>query len=133
MLVAKCFLTLVGLLYAYLAIWCSVSPEITSTKVGLTRIEDTGRSEFLTVYGGLEMGLAFVFLLPWIGSQFTTGSIIACASIHGCLVLFRSISLFLYPNVAPMTQQLAIGEWVIFILSLAVLWWTTRPADSAAV
>lgn len=127
MLVAKYFLTIVALLYGYLAIWCSVSPAITSSKVGLERIEDTGRSEFLTVYGGLEMGLALVFLLPWIAHQYTTGALLACALVHGSLVLFRSISFWLYPKVATMTYQLAAGEWVIFLLSLAVLWVATRP------
>ncbi len=121
MLVTKIYLTVVGLLYAYLAIWCSVSPEETSQKVGFQRIEDTGRSEFLTVYGGLEMGLALAFLLPWVNSQYATAILWCCTLVHGCLVLFRGISLWLYPKVAPLTQQLAIGEWVIFLSSVALL------------
>jgi len=131
MLVAKFFLTLVALLYGYLAIWCSVSPSITSSKVGLERIEDSGRSEFLTVYGGLEMGLALVFLLPWLGDRYTMGAVLACTLIHGNLVLFRSISLWIYPKVAGMTYQLAAGEWLIFLLSMAVLWLISRPLASA--
>lgn len=128
---AKYFLTVVALLYAYLAIWCSLSPEITSSKVGLERIEDTGRSEFLTVYGGLEMGLALVFLLPWLGTQHVMTAVLSCTLVHGALVFFRSISLWYYPKVSPMTQQLAAGEWVIFLLSLAVLW--SISAKPAAV
>ena len=121
MLVTKLYLTVIAILYAYLAIWCSVSPQITSEKVGFERIGDTGRSEFLTVYGGLEMGLALVFLLPWLNTQHTTAALWACALVHGCLVLFRGISLWMYPKVAPLTHQLSIGEWVIFVSSVILL------------
>jgi hypothetical protein len=126
MLVAKYFLTVIAILYGYLAIWCCVSPAITSSKVGLERIEDTGRSEFMTVYGGLEMGLALVFLVPWLGSQYTSAAVLACALVHGCLVLFRSLSFWFYPKVATMTIQLAAGEWLIFLLSLAAFWLINR-------
>lgn len=132
MILAKLYLTAVAVLYAYLAIWCSVSPEITSSKVGFERLGDTGKSEFLTVYGGLEMGLAAVFLLPWLNPQFTMGALWACTLVHGCLVLFRSISFWLYPKVASMTVQLAIGEWIIFLVSLGMaiyFWMSTRTAQ----
>jgi hypothetical protein len=127
---AKFFLTLVGLLYLGLAIWCSVSPQVTSTKVGLERVGDSGRSEFLTVYGGLEFALALLFLLPWVSSSFLWPALVSCALVHASLVGFRTISLLLYPNVSSMTYQLAIGEWVILILSIICLW-LARPGLQA--
>lgn len=119
---AKYFLTATAVLYIYLALWCSFSPEETSAKVGFQRLGDTGGSEFLTVYGGLEFGLALVFLLPWLRPEWTLPSLIACCAVHGSLVLFRSIGFLIYPYVAPLTKQLAVGEWAIFLIGLAVLW-----------
>lgn len=122
MLTAKLFLTAVGILYVILSMWCSFSPEVTSQKVGFERIGDTGKSEFLTVYGGLEFGMALVFLLPWLGQTFLHPALWACLLIHASLVVFRTISLLLFPNVSTMTYQLAAGEWLILLLSILCLW-----------
>lgn len=118
MIFAKIFLGLVGLLYAGLAIWCSVSPSVTSEKVGFEIKSGSGQSEFLTVYGGLEMGMALIFLLPLIRSEFLFSSLIACILIHVCLVVFRTVGFFLYTDISGMTYKLAAGEWVILVLGI---------------
>lgn len=121
MIFSKIFLALCGLLYAGLAIWCSVSPAVTSEKVGFEIKPGSGQSEFLTIYGGLEMGMALIFLLPLIRSEFLFSSIVACVIIHACLVTFRTVGFFLYTDLSSMTYKLAAGEWVILILGLVCL------------
>ena len=69
------------------------------------------------IYGGLELGLALLFLLPLVRSESLTYSLLTCLLIHGCLVAFRTLSFLLYSDITSMTYQLAIGEWVIFILA----------------
>jgi len=118
LMIAKVYLGLVGLLYAGLAIWCSVSPATTSDKVGFELKSGSGQSEFLTVYGGLELGMALIFLLPLIRSEYLGSSLMACVLIHVCLVLFRTISFYLYADLSSMTYKLAAGEWVILILGI---------------
>ena len=120
-MIARIYLTIVGILYAGLAIWCSVAPETTSKKVGLERIGGSGKSEFLTVYGGLEMGLALVLLMPWFNRSFTVPALWSCVLVHGCLVVFRTISYFVFTDLTGLTHRLAIGEWVIFLSALACL------------
>ena len=121
MIFTKIFLTLVGLLYAALAIWCSVAPQTTSGKVGFELKPGTGESEFLTIYGGLEMGLALVLLLPLVRNEFLFNSLLACLLIHACLVTFRTIGFFLYSDLSRMTYLLAAGEWIILLVSIACL------------
>lgn len=121
MLVSKIFLALCGLLYAGLAIWCTVSPEVTSEKVGFEIKPGSGQSEFVTVYGGLEMGLAIIFLLPLFRSDLLFSSLLACVVIHACLVIFRSFSFFLFTDISSMTYKLAAGEWVILIIGVICL------------
>lgn len=123
-MIAKTYLIATALIYAALAIWCSLQPNITSAKVGFSLEGDTGRSEFLTVYGGLEMGLALILLACVFRPEFTTAGVVGCVLIHGSLVAFRSVSLVLYPAVESLTWRLAIGEWVIFLAGLAILWMT---------
>lgn len=125
MLAARGFLLVVALLYIGLGVWCSVAPATTSAKVGLERVGPGGRSEFFTVYGGLEVGLGLVLVaLAWKEESVVYG-LLTCLLIHGALVAFRSISFVLYDAMQGMTLKLAIGEWVIFLIS-AALYASTR-------
>ena len=127
-MIAKIFLAVVGLMYLGLAVWCSVAPAMTSEKVGFDLKPGSGQSEFLVIYGGLELGLALIFLLPLVRSDYLASSLLACVLIHACLVAFRSISFFLYSDMSAMTYRLAIGEWVILILAVACMVFTNNKA-----
>lgn len=126
-LVAKLFIGLVGVMYMGLAIWCSVQPNVTSKKVGFDLMNGSGQSEFITVYGGLEFGIALLLLASLFRTETLVYGLWAAMLIHGSLVLFRTISFFLYSNIGSFTYRLAIGEWVIFLASTAllVLTWKT--------
>jgi len=127
-MIAKLFLTLVGIIYLGLAVWCSVSPAVTSEKVGFELNPGSGQSEFLVIYGGLELGLSLIFLLPLVRDNFLTSSLLACVLIHACLVAFRTVSLFLYSDISSMTYKLAVGEWVILILALVCLVYSSNKS-----
>jgi hypothetical protein len=130
---ARLFLAAVGLLYAYLAVWCSLQPAQTSSLVGFDLRPGSGQSEFLVVYGGLELGLALVFLWPLWRPQQVQSSLLACLLIHGCLVVFRSVSFGLYSDIQAMTYKLAAGEWLIFLVAAWLTWRTSRPSPANPV
>jgi hypothetical protein len=123
--VARIFVCLIGVLYVGLGLYCSLLPGRASKSVGFQLDPGSGQSEFLTVYGGLEVGMGLVFLLPLLRPAETEFALRACLIIHGCLVLFRSIGFALFRNFASTTYNLAIGEWVILLAS-AVFWWQVR-------
>ena len=50
-------------LYLLLAIRCSLRWRETSRALGYTTLSHSGQSEYLVVYGGLQLGLAVGFLL----------------------------------------------------------------------
>lgn len=128
-MITKVYLAIVGLLYLVLAVWCSLDPSTTSKTVGFELTGPSGQSEFLTVYGGLEFGLALVLLMPLVDPQATRFSLMACLLIHVCLVGFRTLSFALFDSPERMTYQLAFGEWVICLLSIA-LWLGSKPTSS---
>lgn len=130
MFLARIYLALVGLLYAGLAAYCSLKPADAARKVGFERLGDSGKSEFLTVYGGLEFGLALLLLAPLVRPATTGYALFACIAVHGSLVAFRAVSVALHRDISPFTTRLAVGEWVIFLLSLAVWWWVRRSGAS---
>ena len=121
----RIFVALVGGLYVLLGLYCSLLPSRASKSVGFGLNGGSGQSEFLTVYGGLEIGMGLVFLLPLLRPTETEFALRACLLIHGCLVLFRTIGFFVFRNFESTTYNLAIGEWIIFLAS-AIFWWQVR-------
>lgn len=117
---ARAYLAVVGMLYLALATWCSISPGTTAPKVGFALQPGSGQSEFLTVYGGLEFGLALIFLVPLLKPDVTPFTLLSCLLIHGSLVLFRTAGFAMYSGIASTTYKLAIGEWLLFLSSAAI-------------
>lgn len=118
----KIFLLVAGLLYAGLAVYCTLRPQQAADTVHLTRDGAGGRSEFLVIYGGLELALGVLFILPILGRYPTRPALIAFLIVHGLLVVFRTASILLYGPLPSSTTKLAIGEWVLLIGGLLVLW-----------
>ena len=106
---ARIFLSIIALMYLALSVWCSIAPETTSAKVGFSLNPGGGQSEFLVIYGGLELGLALIFLIPWLKKESTEYALLACLLIHGCLVVFRTASFLMFEGIEPFTKQLAIA------------------------
>jgi len=125
-MIAKFYLGLVAAIYFGLALWCVFAPDTTSKKVGFQLEGGSGQSEFMTVYGGLEFGIALVLLIALWRSETTVYGVLACVAIHASLVVFRTISLIIYNNIGSFTYQLAIGEWVVLLLGLFVWYWHTK-------
>lgn len=125
-MIAKTYLTVVSLLYFGLAMWCTFAPAETSQKIGFTLNGGSGKSEYMTVYGGLEFGLALVLIVfAWRPAMVNEG-VLACVLIHSALVLFRTTSLFCFRDIGPMTWKLAAGEWAILLLGLATMFYNGR-------
>ena len=125
-LVSKIYLVLVGLMYLGLALWCTFAPATTSQHVGFELKPGSGQSEFLTIYGGLEFGLALIFLLAAYKTDMVSFGVIACTLLHCSLVVFRSAGFMLFSDFAPITYKLAIGEWVIALLGIALTYLHSR-------
>lgn len=125
------FLTLIGIIYVLFAIWCAVAPDATSQAVGFIVKPGSGQSEFLTVYGGLELALGIVFLWPLYQKEVTRFSLYVCMIVHGCLVLFRTIGFFVFTGFGSTTYSLAGGEWLIFLMSLTLCILTKRSTKTS--
>ncbi len=128
-MIAKAFLAFVGILYLALALWCAADPQTTSNKIGFELHPGSGQSEFVTVYGGLEVGMFLVFIMPLFWAQSQRFALMACLLIHASLVLFRTHSYFRFADIDAFTHRLAVGEWVILLASLAI-WFLTAPGIS---
>jgi hypothetical protein len=127
-MISRIYLALVGTMYLGLSAWCTISPQVTSQKVGFDIQPGSGQSEFLVIYGGLELGLALILLMPLVYHESLRFSLLSCILIHGCLVAFRTASFFMFTEFESMTYNLAIGEWTILLFGL-VCFFFAKPAN----
>ena len=81
----RIYLAIVGVLYLLLALWCAMQPSKTATSIGLELRPGSGQSEYFTVYGGLQLALGLVFLIPLIRPEFLSASLMTCLLVHGSL------------------------------------------------
>jgi hypothetical protein len=86
---AEIYLYLNAVLWIGLGIWCTLASEKTSASMGLTLASPAGRCEFITVYGGLELGLGAFFLYAAIEPAWTSAGILAALFSYGGLALLR--------------------------------------------
>lgn len=117
-MLTRILLAVIGAMYVALGVWCAVQPARTSRAVGLDLHPGAGQSEFLTIYGGLEVGLGVAFLLPLVWSSLERNMLIACLCVHAGIVLFRTIGFALYPGIPKTTVLFAAVEWFILLLCL---------------
>lgn len=125
----RIFLAAVGVAYLFLAGWCSVLPARTSESVGYQLKPGSGQSEYLVIYGGLELALGIIFLWPLYDSSTVPFALLTCLILHACIVLFRMISLCLYSGIGMTTFVLAVVEWIILICT-ALLFWNAKAGPA---
>ncbi|MAT71890.1 MAG: DUF4345 domain-containing protein [Planctomycetaceae bacterium] len=100
-----------GICYIALGLWCAASPDQTSSAVGFSLANASGRSEWITVYGGLQAGLGAAMLLCGYAPSLRLGGLAFAAVFSWGLVLFRTPTL-LTMSVRGMTYGFAVVEVV---------------------
>lgn len=120
-MIARWFLLGVALLYLGLAAYCTFNPAAASEFVGFALIGGSGDSEFLTIYGGLELWLAMIFALPMLRPEWLSFSVTSCFLLHACLAVFRTAGFLLFDDIGAGTIRLALGEWLILILTTVAI------------
>ena len=118
------YLYLNAFLYAFLAAWCTVFPAETAAAVGFQTLTRSGQSEYLVIYGGLQLGMAFLFAYFARSKQPRNGLVLALA-FYVPIVAYRAITVVAFWPVEPTTLLLALLEWIMLITA-AVLWRRSR-------
>lgn len=112
---AALYLWINAALYVVIAVICLLRPTATAAQVGFGALTRGGLSEFITVYGGMELGLAAFFAVcAWHGDWQKIGVVLAIC-IYVPIAACRVITL--------MTTDASHANWMLFSLeaTLAVL------------
>lgn len=109
-------------IYLIFSIWCSVASSSTAQSLGFISLNASGRAEYLTVYGGLQLGLGIIFgWAAWSG-ELRFGLIVALA-LYVPMVLWRIAGVSLNWPVANSTLYVA-GLELAMMLAAVLLWLT---------
>jgi hypothetical protein len=118
------WLLLNAALYALFAVWCTVTPSRTAAAIGYVGLSAGGRSEYLTLYGGLQLGLAAMFLTFALDPALLPGGIAVAVMLYTPIVLYRWITITIYRPAAGITLAVAVLETILLIGSLYLYWRT---------
>ena len=108
-------LRIVGIIYLLLGTWCTLLPGQTSQAVGFHLINGHGISEYITVYGGLEVGLGLAMLITSFVKRLQLGGLAFAFIISTCLPVFRIPTALLF-EAQQITYVLMIVELLLAIL-----------------
>jgi hypothetical protein len=111
----KAYFLVNGALYCAFALLCALWQGATARGLGFIELNRSGQSEYLVVYGGLQLGLGlFYFMLSRDNEYFHVG-ILFSLFLYVPLVAFRLLSLFTFRPTSPITLGTAVLEWIMLI------------------
>lgn len=115
----KAYLWLNAGLYFFLVLWCTAKASDTSRALGYLTLSSSGHSEYLVIYGGLQLGLALFFAyLAHSASLHATG-IVFSLLIYAPIVVYRLATVVRFHPVSTIT--LGTGALETLLLAGAVV------------
>ena len=111
-------------IYVLFALWCTIKKEQTSFASGFTKLSKSGWSEYLVIYGGLQLGLAFFFAYLALHVELYQVGAIFAMLLYVPIVTYRIITIYHFRPVKRTT--LAIGLMEIILLAGAIASFTLQ-------
>jgi hypothetical protein len=99
-----------SVLYVLFAAWVTISPWRTAAGVGFEKLSASGKSEYLVVYGGLELGLAVFFAITAMNAAQHRIGLLFALCLYVPIVIYRVVTVPLFWPVASTTLVVAALE-----------------------
>lgn len=107
-------------LYVVFAAWCTIARRSTSQGLGYEALSNSGHSEYLVVYGGLQLGLALFFGYVASQSGLHRAGLIFALALYAPIVLYRVVTVFSFWPVRGMTLGVAALEVALLLAAIAL-------------
>lgn len=115
-------LRIIGCVYVLSAIWCTLMPELAAQGLGLSWTEPHGKVEFLSVYGGLQLGLGVAMFWLSMRPKLLFGVVFFATIFSSVLAMSRLIHVLM----APMHGMLLALLVLEVAIALYLLWYGRR-------
>ena len=107
-------------LYALFAAWCTVAPSSTATNLGYLTLSSGGRSEYLVIYGGIQVGLAILFALLARQPEYWRLGMMISIGLYAPIVLYRAVTVAKNWPVGTLTASTGVLEAVLLAAALLI-------------
>ncbi|TLY47391.1 MAG: DUF4345 domain-containing protein [Gammaproteobacteria bacterium] len=115
-------------LYLLFAIWCTLAAADTAARIGYVVLSPSGLSEFLVVYGGMELGFAAFF--AWCARRAERAGLLFALCLYAPVVIWRWSSVAAaHGPISSTTLATGALETTLLLAALA-LWRRAARADS---
>lgn len=109
-----------ALLYVVLAAWCTLAPDKTSGSIGYRFEHASARSEYLVVYGGLDLGLALFYFVAGLDPSLHRAGIIFSMCLYACLAVYRLVTVIAIRGVgtfplAMLAVEAGMATWAVVV------------------
>lgn len=119
-----------AVLYFIFAVWSTVSPWKVSANIGYTGLSNSGRSEFLVIYGGLELGLAALFAWFAAHPQLQRPGVLIALFFYVPIVAYRLVTVLKFWPVSRTTLGVGSLELALLVWGVLVLVFSRVGAES---
>lgn len=110
-----------AVMYLLLGLWCTLWPDKTAAAVGFGFAQPGGRSEYITVYGGMEFGLGVFFLLTVLNPVWREVGLLFGLCLYGGLTVWR---LYTFVAIEGITgfPRVAFALEALLLIAAVFLW-----------
>ena len=115
---ASAYLYLNAAIYLLFAVWCTVAPSATANNLGYTVLSNGGHSEYLVIYGGLQLGLAALFFVLARDPATLRLGLLISICLYAPIVLFRIVTVVKFWPVPAITKGTGVLELSLLIAAL---------------
>jgi hypothetical protein len=123
------YLLINAALYLVLAIGCTVKHTMTAAGSGYVELNNSGHSEYLVIYGGLQLGLAAIFAYLGFNAEYHRLGVLIAMTFYVPIVVYRGVTILLYKPVSTVTLAIGALEAILLIAAL-ILWF--KPVSTSA-
>lgn len=114
-------------LYAVFAAWCTIARRSTSRNLGYEELSSSGHSEYLVVYGGLQLGLAAFFAYVASQPSLHRAGLVFALALYVPIVVYRAATVLAFWPVRGMTLGVAALEAVLLVAAIALYLRSSSP------
>ncbi len=118
----KTYLIINAISYLGFALWCLFKPTSTAQSLGYSFLNNGGKTEYMAVYSGMELGFALFFALcAFYPSLSNTGLIFAVCLYLG-LILVRTITAISLGDIPKIIYIIGALEYILGIWGAILLY-----------
>lgn len=113
-------LRLVGGVYLLSGLWCAINPQLAAGFLGFNLLPH-GLTEFFSVYGGLQVGLALAMIFASFKREYLAGAIFFAWMTSLGLLAFRILAILIYGGNTGVYAMAALELAIVALLSWPLL------------